>query len=218
MESTGRAPKQNIEISSAGRINGEDFDGRGWGTGDAETGAWDFEVTFSRVPREASAFATLVGILILPTIIFGREDDDTTNLLTLAGGDIEFTQLTDGSGVAVQSQGNIRTQGPDTMIWRSEAFGDLQMPEVHGVEPFDAVMLPSGPGRIADVLTFPFLTKRGRELVHAVRNVTFNPQAELRHVQFRRIEIRPTSEGSTVRVITRSQLRSASIQTPGTTG
>lgn len=209
MELTRRAPQQVLEIVSEGHINGEDFSGQGTGTGDAETGAWDFAVTFSRIPPQGSAFATLIGILILPTMIFGREDENTTNLLTLAGGDVEFTQLTDGERIAVQSYGSIRAVDSTTMLWRSQAVGTLELGEVYGIEPFDAVMVPSGHGRIFDILTFPFQTNKGRELVNAVRNVTFNPYFELQQVQFRRIEIEPSGDGAFVRVNTRSQLRGA---------
>jgi hypothetical protein len=209
VEPVGPVSKQAVDISSAGRINGEEFEGRGSGTGDSGTGAWDFEVTFSRIPPDADAFAVLVGVLILPTVIFGREEDGTRNLLSLANGNVEFTQLTEGDQVAVQSRGSIKTTDEGRLSWLSRADGEIRMREVREVEPFDAVMLPLGAGKIADVLTFPFITSQGRQLVHAVRNITFSPSAELPGMQFRRIRIQPAVSAATVRVATRSMLRAA---------
>jgi|SoiMethySBSTD1v2_1073268.scaffolds.fasta_scaffold107232_4 hypothetical protein len=202
-----------IDITSTGRVNGASFTANGTGVGDAGTGDWDFEVTFADKAADADAFATLVGILILPTVVFGREDGSTRNLLSLVGGNLEFTQLTDGDEVSVASRGSIRATPDGRLSWTSEAEGEIGLREVKEVEPFDAVMLPLGPGKIADVLTFPFVTPRGRRLVQAVRTITFNPAADLPGVQFRRVSIEPTATADGVRVRTQSLLRAPARST-----
>jgi len=198
-----------VDITSVGLINSEEFEGHGVGIGDPDSGSWDFEVTFSRVPLDTDAFATLVGILILPTVIFGREEDGTKNLLTLADGNLEFTQLTEGDDAGVRSHGSIRAGQEGRLSWFSRAEGEMRIREVREVEPFDAIMLPLGAGKIVDVLTFPFITSKGRQLVHAIRTITFSPNVELPGVQLRRVHIEPIEQAATVRVVTRSTLRAA---------
>jgi hypothetical protein len=60
------------------------------------------------------------------------------------------------------------------MSWHSEAAGDIGIGPVTGVEPFEAITLPLGAGKIADVLIFPFVTLEGRKLIHAARDIMYS--------------------------------------------
>jgi hypothetical protein len=205
---TNSASSQRVRVSGTGLVNGERYDVEGAGTGNAALGQWDFSAEFSTVPRDVDPFANLLGILILPTIVFGRQLGDAVNLLTLADASLEFTQTLRGDDVAVQSVGTIRRLSPGELHWHSEASGDIRLPALSAVEPFDAVMLPQGPGRLIDTFALPFQGRQGRQILHAVRQVTFTPRADMKEIQFRRITIHWSVQGSSVNVKTLSVIRS----------
>lgn len=207
MDTISDRPEHRVGITGAGSINGVSFDAQGAGSGNASTGAWDFSVEFSEIPRKVDPFANLLGILILPTSVFGREEGDATNLLSLAGGVLEFTQTLRGDQIAVDSVGTIKRNGERELHWHSEARGDIQISELASVEPFDVVMLPQGPGKVTEVFALPFLNREGRSVVHALRQLTFTPRADLPSVQFRKVMIYSTVQAKTVKVRTMSVIR-----------
>lgn len=197
-----------VKITGVGSVNGESFKAEGRGHGDPTVGKWDFAVTFSVVPRDVDPIANLLGILILPTVVFGRTSGDATNLLTIADGVLEFTQILRGNDTAVQSVGTIRRTAPGELHWDSEATGVIHIPKLAEIEPFDAVTLPQGRGKLMDVFALPFLDgARARHVVQVVREITFTPKAELKQIQFRHITIESTVKGRTVEVRTRSIIR-----------
>jgi len=195
-----------VVIKGKGKVNGVTFEASGKGSGNAASGKWDFSVMFSKVPADVDPFANLLGILILPTVVFGKVHGDAENLLTVAGGDLEFTQRLRGDDVHVDAVGTFRRTGTE-FVWNSEAEGKIGIPRVASIEPFDAVMLPQGHGKFTETFAFPFVCESGRVLVQAVRNFTFSPRAELRDIQFRRIAIVSSVEGRTVSVKTTSHIR-----------
>lgn len=206
--------EQIVSISSHGRLNDAPFEAVGSGVGEPVSGRWDFEVTFLQSPTQVDRFVALIGILILPTVIFGREQEATRNLSSLADGNVEFTQISRGNGVVVNSSGSVRRREDGGLDWHSEAYGNVELHDVIEVEPFDAIMLPMGSGKLVDVLTFPLVTQEGRRLVHAIRDITFSPKTKLPGVQFRRIHIRPTSSVTTVKIQTSSTIHAESGSIP----
>ena len=199
--------RRDVKITGKGRVNGVSFDAKGHGVGDAITGTWDFSVTFSEVPARVDPFANLLGILILPTSIFGTVRGDAVNLLRLAGGVISFTQILRGDDIAVESGGAITSTSGDGLHWHSEADGEIHIDRLSSIEPFEAVMLPQGFGKVTEVFALPFSGSHGRHLVHAVRQLTFTPRAAVPSVQFRHIRIGSTVEDKTVNVTTTSIIR-----------
>jgi hypothetical protein len=210
MGTTDMGTEYQVGITGVGSINGVSFRVEGSGSGCAASGKWNFNATFSEIPHNVHPFANLLGILIVPTAIFGREDGNATNLLRLANGILEFNQILRGDEIAVQSVGTIKRTTDRALLWHSEAEGEINIPELASVEPFDAVMLPQGPGKITETFALPFITGHGRQVIHFLRQFTFTPGAGLEQVQFRRITIRLSVQARTVTVGTVSIIRTIS--------
>ena len=188
-----------LQIRGSGTINGVTFDAVGSGTGDTETGELSFKVTFSEISKGVDPLACLLGVLIIPTVL-GRTSGNAVNLMTLAHGVFEFTQVLSGEGVNISSVGNMSRSGDEELTWRSEAEGSAQLKGVTAIEPFEAVMIPQGAGKVTDVLEIPLVGSRQTTRVHAVRNFTFTPRSELHQLQLRHIAIEPETTENTVGV------------------
>ena len=196
----------NLRVSGTGSVNGVSFEATGAGRGDSRSGELAFEVSFSDVPRGTDPLVNLLGVLIIPTVL-GREEDGAVNLMTLAGGDFEFTQVLSGEGVDISSVGRMTRSADDELVWTSEAEGTADLAGVTAIEPFEAVMVPQGPGRFVDVLRIPLVVRGRPRHVHAVRQFTFSPGAELPQLQLREITVDPAQDGKAVSVSIRSTIR-----------
>ncbi|MDX3537881.1 hypothetical protein PV721_26690 [Streptomyces sp. MB09-01] len=186
------SPPCGIEIDSRGSINGIEFTAEGSGSADPSRGLIEFGVAFHPTPPGADTFGALLSILIIPTAIFGRELDESFNLLTLANGSFQFRQDVAGEGVAARSFGEVKGGGRGSFNWSSRADGFVEMEGVSSVEPFDAVMIPQGAGKMIESLSIPILCSTGRRLVTIVRQFTFAPDADLPGLQLRRMILEPT--------------------------
>jgi hypothetical protein len=188
-----------LQIMGSGTINGVTFDAAGGGTGNTETGELSFRVTFSEISTDVDPLANLLGVLIIPTVL-GRTLGRAVNLMTLTDGVFEFTQVLSGEGINISSVGSMSRGGDEELAWTSKAEGSAQLKGVTGIEPFEAVMIPQGAGKVIDVLEIPLIVGRQTRRVHAVRNFTFTPRSELHQLQLRHIAIEPEIEGNTVGV------------------
>lgn len=193
-----------IQIVGSGSINDVSFTAEGDGTGDTKTGRLRFDATFSEVPRDTDAFANLLGVLIIPTNVFGQELGDAVNLMTLAGGEFEFTQEITGEGIYTSSSGKVERSGDDEFTWSSRAEGRVELSSVDAIKPIDAVMIPSGRGTLTEVLTLPIVERGVERPLQAVRQFSYEPRSELSRLQLRRIEIEPRIEDRRVSVDIRS--------------
>jgi hypothetical protein len=204
----------DIEIEGVGTINGVAFDARGNGIGNAGTGRLSFSVEFSAIPDGTDPFAGVLGVLIIGTTVFGRELGDAYSLMTLADGEFEFTQMVAGPRIEVGGFGAVTRSSDRGFHWTSTADGTVDLRGVTSIEPFDAVMLPQGPGKLVDVLEFPVVAQTERHHVHVVRHFSFTPRAELPTIQLRAVEIKPTIEGRRVSVDIASEIRTMVNRVP----
>lgn len=190
-----------FQIESSGVINEVSYRAQGTGYADPDNGRIDFEATFDPVPKGSGAFGTLLSILIVPTVGFGRENDGSMNLLTVANSAFDFTQDVSGEGVAVQARGDFRSKRDSPgWLWRSEAVGSVALDEIDSVEPFQAVMVSTAPGHMVDCLTMPLTTLRGRLSINIVRHFTFAEKAAPPRLQVRHMLLRPEVSGATAGV------------------
>jgi hypothetical protein len=188
-----------IKIESSGTINGVQFEGTGAGKCDTSTGRITFGATFSEVAEGTTPFGNLLGVLIIPTV-FGREIGEARNLMTLTDGNFAFTQVIAGDGIHVRSHGHMSRTGESEVTWRSAGQGQVKLGSVTAIEPFAALMLPQGAGKIVDVVAIPLVEGGKRRTLHALRHFTFTPRAELKVPQLRHITVIPQVDGKTVNV------------------
>jgi hypothetical protein len=190
-----------FDIQSTGVINEVEYTARGEGLADTESGRVDFAATFDPVPTGASAFGSLLSILIIPTVGFGRELDGSTNLLSLAGDSFDFVQEVAGNELSVRAEGSFgRANTEDNYLWTSRASGWVKLGEIVTVSPFAAVMLAAGPGRLAETITIPLTTSDGASEVTIVRHFTFSGGRELPGLQLRDMLLEPQIDGATAAV------------------
>jgi hypothetical protein len=192
--------KFRLEIDGSGEVNGTGFTAEGRGGADAESGRFWFDVDFSAVPPGADPFANLLAIFIIPTGIFGQEMENATNLLRLAGGELDFTQSLSADGVATRSSGRIQRVDDETFRWTSTVEGRVELRNVTAIEPCEAVMVPGGAGKIVETIELPLFEGERRLVVHAARTFTFTPRSDLPDLQLRFIDIEPRVSGNTVGV------------------
>jgi hypothetical protein len=140
-----------------------------------------------------------LGVLIIPTVL-GRPLGRAVNLMTLTDGVFEFTQVLTGEEIDVSSVGKMSPSGDGELTWTSQAEGSAQLKGVTAIEPFEAVMIPQGAGKLPDVLEIPLIVREQTRRIHAVRNFTFTPKSELHQLQLRHISIEPETKGNTVGV------------------
>lgn len=196
-----------FDIESTGVINDIEYSARGQGLADAEVGRVDFAVTFEPVPAGASAFGTLLSILIIPTSGFGRELDGSTNLLSLIDSSFDFVQDVAGDGISVHVEGGFRRAAEERYLWTARASGTVALGEVTAADPFAAVMLPDGPGRMTECITIPLRTVEGRRDVTLLRRFTFQDEAELPGTQLRTMILHPEVDGATAAVRLQADVR-----------
>jgi hypothetical protein len=189
-----------IEINSRGNLNGVDYAAKGSGTADPSLGLIEFGVSFYPTPPGADSFGSLLSILIIPTSGFGREIGNTVNLLTLTNGTFQFRQDVAADGIAATSTGKMDRVGTESFHWDSHAGGVVELEGVTGVDPFDAVMIPQGDGKITEVLSIPLICSAGRRPVTIVRQFTFAPHVGLSEMQLRRMTLEPTIRKDSVSV------------------
>jgi hypothetical protein len=194
-----------LGIEGRGRVNGMDYVVSGRGRCDPRVGDIAFDVSFSHIAPGCAPLGQLLGVLIIPTV-FGREIGQARNLLTIAGGEFSFAQAMAADGIAVESEGSMSRPARRELVWRSRAAGNVRLGEVSAIEPFSAIMLPQGGGKILDVLTIPLIENGARRMVQAVRTFTFRPGAELPERQLRRISIETKVDGARIGVSIHSEL------------
>jgi len=211
-----RSDTFTLEISGTGVVNDVEFEARGSGTGNSSTGRLQFAVEYSAIAEDTDPFAHLLGVLILETTVFGREIGNAQSLLTLADGVFEFTQEVMGDGIEVGSHGSV-VHGDDeqSFRWTSISEGRVELRDVQRIEPFEAVMLPQGPGKMLDVLELPLVAGDSTHRVHIVRHFSFSPRAELPGIQLRRISVEPTIDGRRVGVDIHADMRDVPDRVPG---
>lgn len=200
-----------FDIESTGVINDIEYSARGHGLADAESGRVDFAATFQPVPAGASAFGSLLSILIIPTAGFGRELDGSTNLLSLIDASFDFVQDAAGDGVSVHAEGSFRRGEGGSYLWTSRASGTVTLGDVTSVDPFAAVMLPDGPGRMLECITVPLMTSEGLHEVSIVRRFAFHGGAELPDMQLRTMILHPEVDGATAAVRIQGDVRPFSL-------
>lgn len=196
-----------FDIESTGVINDIEYSARGQGLADAELGRVDFATTFEPVPAGASAFGTLLSILIIPTSGFGRELDGSTNLLSLVDASFDFVQDVTGEGISVHVEGGFRRAADERYLWTAHGSGTVALGDVTAADPFTAVMLPDGPGRMIECITIPLMTVEGRRDVTLLRRFTFHDGAELPGMQLRTMLLRPEVDGATASVRLQADVR-----------
>ncbi|MFD7782278.1 hypothetical protein ACFV4Q_04170 [Streptomyces nojiriensis] len=76
----------------------------------------------------------------------------------------------------------------------------MDMEGVSAVEPFDAVMIPQGPGKIIESLSLSAIADARRRLVTIVRQFTFAPDLALPGLQLRRMALEATMGTGSVSV------------------
>lgn len=190
----------HLLVRGLGTINGVEFEATGDGRGDTSSGHLEFNATFSRVPEGLDPFGNLLGALILETTVFGREIGDAVNLMTLANGIFEFSQIVTGEGININSYGNVLMTGEREFTWNSQAVGQVHLKNVSEIEPFVAVMIPQGFGKFIETVPIPIIEQNRRMVIHLLRNFTFTPRSELRQPQLRDITVVPMVEGLKVSV------------------
>ncbi|MEU7599546.1 hypothetical protein [Streptomyces sp. NPDC041003] len=181
-----------IDIDSRGSINGVEFTAEGSGSADPSRGLVEFGVVFRPTLPGTDTFGALLSILIIPTTGFGREFDGSVNLLTLTNGSFQFRQDVAGEGVAARSVGEFKRTGNGSFHWSSNVDGFVEIEGVTSVEPFDAVMIPQGAGKMIESLSIPVVSSSGRQIVTIVRQFTFSPGVDLAGLQLRRMTLEPT--------------------------
>ncbi len=195
----------DIKIASTGTVNAVDFSATGGGRCDTSTGRIAFDVEFSRLARGSHPLANLLGVLIIPTV-FGRQHDGAQNLMSLTGGNFQFTQVMTAKGIAVTSTGSMSRTGESEVTWRSSADGTVRLADVSAIEPFSAVMLPRKAGHVVDVLSIPLVQRGRRLIVHAIRDFKFTPSAKLAQHQIRHITVKPKVDRQSVGVAITSDI------------
>jgi hypothetical protein len=190
-----------FDIQSTGVINDVAYTARGEGLADADLGRVDFAATFEPVPAGANAFGSLLSILIIPTVAFGREFEGSTNLLSLAGDSFDFVQEVAGDEVSVRAEGSFgRVAEGENYLWNSRASGSVTVSDIVSVNPFAAVMLSAGPGRLIETITIPLTTSDGAREVTIVRHFAFAGDRELPGLQIRDMLLEPEVRGATAAV------------------
>lgn len=145
--------------------------------------------------------------MILPTGLFGREEEGTENLLTLSGGDFFFRQMLTGAGIAAQSSGKLTCTAPREFTWSSYAEGQVELTNVTEVQPFDVIMLPSGQGSMTETAEWPIVDSGVLKRIHAVRYFSFDPTARLSGHQLREVRIDLSANELSLRLGIRSVIR-----------
>jgi hypothetical protein len=198
---TGSETMQKVlTIRSVGRINEFDFVARGSGFADLDTGAIEFTSTFEEVPPDADPFGSLLAMLIWGTTVFGKEEDQTSNLYSLGDGPYHFEQHIGGEAVSASANGKIERVDEDEFEWSSQSEGIVNIGRVVSVDPFEAVMVPKGPGQIDEYISIPIHTETGRHVVPIVRNISFNAHAQLPAAQLRHMRLTPNISQNSVTV------------------
>jgi hypothetical protein len=187
-------------IASTGNINGCEFTASGEGTANPSTGVIQFSAEFTEIPAKADPFGSLLAILILPTSMFGMEIDNAVNLLTLSGGSFEFIQHVGGDGVSARADGTLARRPSGEFLWISRAEGYVNTGEIRSVDPFDAVMIPNGPGSVKESICLPLNTRTGRHLITIFREFSLGSASELPGLQLRRMTLEPDIRASSVAV------------------
>jgi len=195
----------DIKIAGTGTVNAVDFSATGGGRCDTSTGRIAFDVEFSRLAGGSHPLANLLGVLIIPTV-FGRQHDGAQNLMSLTGGNFQFTQVMTAKGIAVTSTGSMSRTGESEVTWRSSADGTVRLADVSAIEPFSAVMLPRKAGHVVDVLSIPLVQRGRRLIVHAIRDFKFTPRAKLAQHQIRHITVKPKVDRLSVGVAITSDI------------
>jgi hypothetical protein len=197
----------SLVIEGNGIVNDTSFSATGHGRGDSVTGRLSFQVTFSDVHEGTDPIANLLGVLILPTGLFGREIGGAVNFLTLAGGDFGFRQLLAADGIAAQSHGKLSPTGEREFTWSSSAEGQIELSRVSEIRPFNVVMVPAGLGKLVETIEWPIVDDDLVKRVHAIRHFTFEPVAGLDDHQLREIKLQTHVEGLTVQADISSSIR-----------
>jgi hypothetical protein len=207
MSARAEQGRYSLVIEGGGTINETSFTATGQGEGDSLSGSLSFEVTFSAVREGTDPIANLLGVLILPTGLFGRELDGATNLLTLSDGDFGFRQLLAGEGVAAQSNGKLGRTGDREFTWSSSAEGQVELTRVSEIRPFSVIMLPAGLGKLIETIEWPIAEDDVVRRVYAIRHFTFEPVAQLEDHQLRDVTIESQVDGLSVRLDINSSIR-----------
>ena len=189
-----------LRIQGLGEINGLSYKADGEGRGDDTLGEVSFGATFSQVPDGVDPFASILAVIIIPTVMFGREDDGARNLISLVDGEFQFRQTVVGDGVDAASVGDVRASNERGFVWTHRAVGRVELPPITDIDPFRAVMLPQGPGHITEVIAMPIVAGGSRRTLHAVRHFTFSPRVQLDREQVRDISVKPSVQGLRVSV------------------
>lgn len=194
-----------LRIEGSGRINDTEYTAAGDGTCDPEAGDIRFQVAFSQIASNADPLGHLLAVLIIPTV-FGRERGGARNLLTVADGAFEFTQSMAADDLTVESCGSMEKVSAREIVWRSSARGHVRIGRVARIDPFTAVMIPQGGGRMLDVLSIPLIETDRTTVVHAVRSFDFRADAVLEQQQLRRISIRTEVEARRITATITSEM------------
>ena len=197
----------SLVIEGSGTVNETSFTATGAGEGDSSSGRLWFDVEFSAVSEGTDPLANLLAVLILPTGLFGREENGAENLLTLADGDFGFRQLLAGDGIAAQSSGTLARTGDRQFTWSSLAEGRVELRSVSEIHPFNVIMLPAGLGKLIETIEWPIVDDGAPKRVYAIRHFSFKPIAELKEHQLREVTIKPQVRGLNARLEIDSQIR-----------
>jgi len=181
----------SISIAGGGELNGVHFNAEGQGRGDPDKGHITFEVEFSPTPPRANPFGSLLSTLIIPTVAFGLEKDSANNMLTLAPDGFSFVQAVMGDDVVAESTGTFYRRSAQEFSWHAHTLGTVTLPAVIEVDPFTAIMIPQGRGKVMETISMNLRTADGDRSISFLRTFTFPPHRDLPQPQLRHMTLKP---------------------------
>lgn len=186
-------PPSKLEVDIIGVINDTKFKAKGSGT--AESGRVALQLEYSEVPH---GWNPLVYSDPLIALSYLKEINDARCLGMLTDTSYRAERVFDfGKGFQLRSLARI-SKRDSVALGEYSMVGTVRVPELADVEPFEEVMIPSGPGSALGIGMLRFKTAN-KETIEAVASTRyfFDKGLRIPFVQVRRSQITCKVEKST---------------------
>lgn len=172
----------DLAVEIFGVINDEKFEAKGTGRG--APGHVVLQIEYSSVPE---GWHPLVYCDPLINLAFLDEAGGARNLDSLTGCNYRAQRIMDfGSGYFLRGTASIRREGA-IVVGDYSLVGTLRVPDLIDAEPFEELMIPSGPGGALGVGSMRLLGKNGDKVEALVATrYFFDKKARIPFPQIRR--------------------------------
>jgi len=186
------------DVRITGVINDQEFSADGTATGDPDTGEYEVQLDYERVP---AGWHPLMYTDVKVSLLFHREEGDGKNFLTLAGGRYTSAGSIDlGDGYVLRNNTMIELLDKHSFRAVYVMYGTAVTGELTGFDEFEETMLPLGPGKIAAlaIARWPRADGTSLDAMFSTRYQLANG-GRLHRPQFRKMEAEPSFDGRSFR-------------------